>query len=38
VDDGVEASRTIVWIIGFFAFLNVYSVRAVLPIAQWLAL
>jgi YNFM family putative membrane transporter len=29
--NGVEASRPIVWIIGFFAFLNVYSVQAVLP-------
>lgn len=34
VGDGVEASRTIVWIIGFFAFLNVYSVQAVLPMVM----
>lgn len=29
--NGVQASRPIVWIIGFFAFLNVYSIQAVLP-------
>ena len=32
--NGVEASRPIVWIIGFFAFLNVYSVQAVLPMVM----
>lgn len=30
--DGVSVSRPIVWIIGFFAFLNVYSMQAVLPL------
>lgn len=29
--DGVLASRPVVWVIGFFAFLNVYSMQAVLP-------
>jgi len=29
--NSVQASRPIVWIIGFFAFLNVYSIQAVLP-------
>jgi predicted MFS family arabinose efflux permease len=32
--DGVLASRPIVWIIGFFAFLNVYSMQAVLPLVM----
>ena len=32
--DGVQVSRPIVWIIGFFAFLNVYSVQAVLPMVM----
>jgi predicted MFS family arabinose efflux permease len=32
--DGVRASRPIVWIIGFFAFLNVYSIQAVLPMVM----
>lgn len=32
--DGVQASRPIVWLIGFFAFLNVYSVQAVLPMVM----
>ncbi len=32
--DGVQASRPIIWIIGFFAFLNVYSVQAVLPLVM----
>lgn len=32
--NGVEASRAIVWVIGFFAFLNVYSVQAVLPLVM----
>jgi MFS transporter, YNFM family, putative membrane transport protein len=30
--DGVQASRPLVWVIGFFAFLNVYSMQAVLPL------
>jgi|GEM_PF-5033416 len=29
--DGVQASKPIVWVIGFFAFPNVYSIQAVLP-------
>ncbi len=32
--DGVQASRPIIWIIGFFAFLNVYSIQAVLPMVM----
>src|ERR1035437_2627567 len=32
--DGIQASRPIVWIIGFFAFLNVYSIQAVLPMVM----
>jgi predicted MFS family arabinose efflux permease len=32
--DGVQASRPIVWLIGFFAFLNVYSIQAVLPMVM----
>ena len=32
--DGVQASRPVVWIIGFFAFLNVYSIQAVLPMVM----
>ena len=32
--DGVQASRPIVWMIGFFAFLNVYSIQAVLPMVM----
>ena len=32
--DGVQVSRPIVWIIGFFAFLNVYSVQSVLPMVM----
>lgn len=32
--DGVQVSRPIVWIIGFFAFLNVYSVQSVLPLVM----
>jgi len=30
----VQVSRPIVWIIGFFAFLNVYSVQSVLPMVM----
>lgn len=30
--DGRQASRFIVWLVGFFAFLNVYSVQSVLPL------
>jgi predicted MFS family arabinose efflux permease len=29
--EGRRASRPLVWVIGFFAFLNVYSMQAVLP-------
>jgi predicted MFS family arabinose efflux permease len=32
--DGLQASQPIVWIIGFFAFLNVYSMQAVLPMVM----
>jgi YNFM family putative membrane transporter len=32
--NGTQVSRPIVWIIGFFAFLNVYSVQAVLPMVM----
>ncbi|MFZ2220193.1 MAG: MFS transporter [Rhodoferax sp.] len=32
--DGVLASRPIVWLIGFFAFLNVYSMQSVLPMVM----
>ena len=32
--DGRQATRPIVWIIGFFAFLNVYSMQAVLPMVM----
>ena len=32
--DGLQVSRPIVWIIGFFAFLNVYSMQAVLPLVM----
>ena len=28
------ASRTILWLVGFFAFLNVYSMQAVLPLVM----
>lgn len=31
---GKQASRLIVWLIGFFAFLNVYSMQAVLPMVM----
>ena len=31
---GQQASRLIVWLIGFFAFLNVYSMQAVLPMVM----
>ncbi|NVO04988.1 MAG: MFS transporter [Rhodoferax sp.] len=34
VGDGVLASRPVVWVIGFFAFLNVYSMQAVLPLVM----
>ncbi len=30
--EGRQASRVVVWVIGFFAFLNVYSMQAVLPL------
>ncbi len=32
--DGFQVSRPIVWIIGFFAFLNVYSIQSVLPMVM----
>ena len=32
--DGMQASRSVVWTIGFFAFLNVYSIQAVLPMVM----
>lgn len=32
--EGRQASRLIVWVIGFFAFLNVYSLQAVLPMVM----
>ena len=32
--DGVQASRPIIWMIGFCAFLNVYSMQAVLPLVM----
>lgn len=32
--DGIQASRAVVWVIGFFAFLNVYSMQAVLPLVM----
>jgi len=32
--DGLQASRPVVWVIGFFAFLNVYSMQAVLPMVM----
>lgn len=32
--DGIQASRPIVWVIGFFAFLNVYSMQSVLPMVM----
>jgi YNFM family putative membrane transporter len=32
--DGIQASRPVVWVIGFFAFLNVYSMQAVLPMVM----
>ena len=32
--DGAQASRPVVWVIGFFAFLNVYSMQAVLPMVM----
>ena len=31
---GRQASKAIVWLIGFFAFLNVYSMQAVLPLVM----
>ena len=32
--NGIQASQPIVWVIGFFAFLNVYSIQAVLPMVM----
>ena len=31
LDDSGKASRPLVWLLGFFAFLNVYSMQALLP-------
>lgn len=32
--NGIQASQPIIWVIGFFAFLNVYSIQAVLPMVM----
>lgn len=32
--DGIQVSQPIVWLIGFFAFLNVYAIQAVLPMVM----
>jgi predicted MFS family arabinose efflux permease len=32
--DGIHASKSLIWVIGFFAFLNVYSIQAVLPMVM----
>ncbi len=32
--DGIQASRPLLWLIGFFAFLNVYSMQSVLPMVM----
>lgn len=32
--NGIQASQPIVWLIGFFAFLNVYSIQFVLPLVM----
>ena len=32
--NGIQASQPIVWLIGFFAFLNVYSIQSVLPLVM----
>jgi len=32
--NGAQASQAIIWLIGFFAFLNVYSIQAVLPMVM----
>jgi len=34
LSSGSTASRPIIWVIGFFAFLNVYSLQAVLPMVM----
>lgn len=34
VGNGVQASQPIVWVIGFFAFLNVYAIQSVLPMVM----
>ncbi|NDP37451.1 MAG: MFS transporter [Rhodoferax sp.] len=34
LQNGKQASQPIVWLIGFFAFLNVYSMQAVLPMVM----
>lgn len=32
--NGTQASQPIIWVIGFFAFLNVYSIQSVLPMVM----
>lgn len=32
--NGIQASQPLVWLIGFFAFLNVYSIQSVLPLVM----
>jgi YNFM family putative membrane transporter len=32
--NGIQASQPMVWLIGFFAFLNVYSIQSVLPLVM----
>jgi predicted MFS family arabinose efflux permease len=32
--NGIQPSQPIIWVIGFFAFLNVYSIQAVLPMVM----
>lgn len=32
--NGIQASQPILWLIGFFAFLNVYSIQSVLPLVM----
>ncbi|HTH40819.1 MAG TPA: MFS transporter, partial [Rhodocyclaceae bacterium] len=34
LDENGKASRPLVWLLGFFAFLNVYSMQAVLPLVM----
>ncbi|MFA7349085.1 MAG: MFS transporter [Desulfurivibrionaceae bacterium] len=32
--NGKQASRPIVWLLGFFAFLNIYSIQSILPLVM----